>query len=60
MEKFTFMNIESEPSDEMLHLIMKEVVEDAKKKITLSKKALEDKIISETEEAHRKYFQQHE
>ena len=32
MEKLTFMNIETEPSDEMLQLIMKEVVEDAKKK----------------------------
>lgn len=56
MEKLTFMNIETEPSDEMLHLIMKEVVADAKKKITLSKKALSEKIIKETEEAHRKYF----
>ena len=56
MEKLTFMNTESEPSDEMLHLIMKEVVEDAKKKMKLSKKALSEKIIRETEEAHRKYF----
>ena len=56
MEKLTFMNIETEPSDEMLQLIMKEVVEDAKKKMELSKKALSDKIITETEEAQRKYF----
>ena len=56
MEKLTFMNIETEPSDEMLQLIMKEVVEDAKKKMELSKKALADKIIIETEEAQRKYF----
>ena len=50
------MNIETEPSDEMLQLIMKEVVEDAKKKMELSKQALSDKIIIETEEAQRKYF----
>ena len=56
MEKLTFMDIETEPSDEMLQLIMKEVVEDAKKKMELSKKALSDKIITETEEAQRKYF----
>lgn len=56
MEKLTFMNIETEPSDEMLQLIMKEVVEDAKKKMELSKKALSDKIIIETEDAQRKYF----
>ena len=56
MEKLTFMNIESEPSDEMLHLIMKEVVEEAKKKTELSKRKLTERIIRQTEEAEIKYF----
>ena len=50
------MDIDSEPSDEMLHLIMKEVANEAKLKMKISQEALNDTIIKETEEAQRKYF----
>ena len=56
MNNSTLMDVDSEPSDEMLHLIMKEVATEAKLKMEISENALNEKIIKETEEAQRKYF----
>lgn len=56
MDKLTLMDTEIEPSDEMLQLIMKEVADEAKIKMEVSKIKLNDKIIEETKKAERKYF----
>ena len=56
MDKLTLMDTGIEPSDEMLQLIMKEVADEAKIKMEVSKIKLNYKIIEETKKARRKYF----
>ena len=56
MDKLTLMDTGIEPSDEMLQLIMKEVADEAKIKMEVSKIKLNEKIIEDTKKARRKYF----